>query len=84
MVLRVSGPSFLHRMVRCMAGFLMAAGSGRLGERDLRRAFTGALDGPQIPALPAQGLILWQVEYPKEMEPREVFGEFPQGPEFPL
>ncbi len=84
LVLHVGGPSFLHRMVRCIAGLLVAVGGGRMGEAHVRRALSGAMDGPQIPALPAQGLTLWRVDYPKALEPKEVFGEFPGGPEFPL
>lgn len=83
-VLHVSGPSFLHRMVRCIVGLLVAVGSGRLDERDVRHSLAGALDGPQIPALPAQGLALWRVDYPVKMEPAESYGGFPEGPMFPV
>lgn len=84
LVLHVSGPSFLHRMVRCIAGMLVAVGSGRLSQADVRHALSGALDGPQIPALPAQGLTLWRVDYPKNLEPSEVAGSYPEGPELPV
>ena len=85
LVLHVSGPSFLHRMVRCIAGLLVAVGGGRLGEvGDVAYALTGALDGPQIPALPAQGLTLWSVNYPESMEPVESYGGFPEEPMFPV
>lgn len=83
-VLHIRGPSFLHRMVRCIVGLLVAVGSSRLDEKDLRTALSGSLDGPQIPALPAQGLTLWKVDYPRGMEPTDAFGEFPQGAEFPV
>lgn len=84
LVLHVAGLSFLHRMVRCIAGLLVAVGNGRLGERDVLHALTGAMDGPQIPALPAQGLALWSVEYPAKMEPAESYGRYPDGPLFPV
>jgi tRNA U38,U39,U40 pseudouridine synthase TruA len=85
LVLHVSGPSFLHRMVRCIAGLLVAVGGGRLGEGgDVAYALTGAMDGPQIPALPAQGLTLWSVNYPDSMEPAESYGGFPEEPMFPV
>lgn len=84
LVLHVTGRSFLHRMVRCMAGALVGVGTGRLSERDLRAALEKGYGGPQIPALPAQGLALWEVNYPGELEPKEWSGAFPEGPVFPL
>ena len=84
LVLHVGGPSFLHRMVRCIAGLLVAVGSGRLGEADVGRALSGDITGPQIPALPAQGLTLWDVHYPASFDGGESYGAFPEGPAFPL
>jgi tRNA pseudouridine38-40 synthase len=84
LALHVSGPSFLHRMVRCIGGALVAVGTGRLSPADVERALGGDLSGPQIPALPAQALTLWEVNYPVEMEPAEVAGAWPEGPLFPL
>lgn len=84
LALHVSGPSFLHRMVRCIGGALVAMGTGRLSAADVVRALEGRLDGPQIPALPAQALTLWEVRYPPELEPAEVAGAWPEGPAFPL
>jgi len=84
LVLHVSGLSFLHRMVRCMVGSLVAVGTGRLTRGDLTRALSGRTDGPQIPALPAQGLTLWRVDYPPSMEPHDLYGAFPEEPVFPL
>lgn len=84
LVLHVSGPSFLHRMVRCIAGLLVGVGGGRLGQGDVAYALGGAMDGPQIPALPAQGLALWSVHYPDSMEPVESYGGFPEEPMFPV
>jgi tRNA pseudouridine38-40 synthase len=84
LVLHVAGPSFLHRMVRCIAGMLVAVGSGRLSQAQVRHALSGSMEGPQIPALPAQGLTLWRVDYPKNLEPTEVVGTYPEGPELPV
>jgi tRNA pseudouridine38-40 synthase len=83
LTLRVEGKSFLHRMVRCMAGALVAMGTGRLTPEDLRRALGGDLSGPLVPALPAQGLVLWEVRYPAISE-SAVAGQVPEGPIFPL
>lgn len=84
LVLHVTGPSFLHRQVRCMAGAMVGTGTGRLELEDIRRALTGERDGPQIPALPAQGLTLWDLEYPPQFKPVECAGQIPEGPIFPL
>ena len=84
LVLHVGGPSFLHRMVRCIGGLLVAVGGGRLTPDDVDAALRGPSFPYQIPALPAQGLTLWRVDYPKDLEPMESFGRFPDGPEFPL
>jgi len=84
LVLHVTGRSFLHRMVRCMAGAMVAAGTGRVSLPALRSALAGDCTGPQIPALPAQGLTLWEVEYPGEGPEPESAGEIPDGPIFPL
>ena len=84
LVLHVSGPSFLHRMVRCMGGAMIGAGTGRLSLRDIRSALAGDLSGPQIPALPAQGLALWEVEYPAEATDLDSAGGIPEGLLFPL
>lgn len=83
LALRVEGRAFLHRMVRCMAGALVGLGTGRLTPDDLRRALEGDLRGPLLPALPAQGLTLWEVRYP-EVPARDAAGAIPQGPIFPL
>jgi tRNA pseudouridine38-40 synthase len=84
LILHVTGPSFLHRQVRCMAGAMIGVGTGRLQLEDLRRALLGETRGPQIPALPAQGLTLWDVEYPAQCKPAESAGQIPEGPIFPL
>jgi tRNA pseudouridine38-40 synthase len=84
LVLHVTGHSFLHRMVRCMAGALVGVGTGRLSSEVVANALEGSMEGPQIPALPAQGLVLWEVHYPPEVDVKQSFGTFPDGPFFPL
>ena len=84
LILHVTGPSFLHRMVRCMGGAMVAAGTGRLGLAQIERALAGDLSGPQIPALPAQGLALWEARFEGAPAPTETAGVLPDTPLFPL
>ena len=84
LVLHVSGPSFLHRMVRCMGGAMVAVGTGRLPLSAVRSALAGKPAAPQISALPAQGLVLWDVEYAAHPEPAGEAGAIPEEPIFPL
>jgi len=84
LVLHVSGPSFLHRMVRCMGGAMVAAGTGRLPLSAVRSALAGKPAAPQISALPAQGLVLWDVEYGGFPDPANGAGQIPRGSLFPL
>jgi tRNA pseudouridine38-40 synthase len=84
LVLHVSGPSFLHRMVRCIGGLLMAVGGGRMGPEAVRKALSGQDPGFQIPALPAQGLVLWEVSYPPDDEARPSAGSPPREGLFPI
>lgn len=83
-VLHVAGPSFLHRMVRCMGGAMIAAGTGRMTIPEIRSALAAKPGGPQIPALPAQGLTLWDVEYGGFPDPADGAGEIPESLLFPL
>ena len=66
--MRVVGTAFLHSMVRTIAGTLVLVGQGRrevawvdevVEARDRKAAGQSA---------PAQGLVLWQVEYPAQGE----------------
>jgi tRNA pseudouridine38-40 synthase len=65
LVLTVEGPSFLHRMVRCIAGAITAAGTGRLERRHLSAALAGDTS-VLLHALPSQALHLWEVWYPED------------------
>lgn len=78
LVLTVEGPSFLHRMVRCIAGALTGVGTGRLSQVSVERALRGD-PGAIIQALPAQALHLWEVHYP-EVPSQDIYGEWPEPP----
>ena len=80
----VSGASFLHRMVRCIVGLLLAVGGGRLGMDEVRKALSGEDPGFQIPALPPQGLVLWEVNYPRATEACPSAGSVPREGLFPI
>ncbi len=84
LVLHVSGVSFLHRMVRLIGGALVAVGTGRLAPERIPAMLRGVEPGLQIPALPARGLVLWNVEYPPEAEPAGAAGRSPSEGGFPL
>jgi len=58
----VEGDRFLYKMVRRIVGALVACGSGRLTQRDIRAALAGRLSRPFTTA-PACGLLLDSVEY---------------------
>jgi tRNA pseudouridine38-40 synthase len=61
--LEVAARTFLERMVRLMAGAVVAAGEGRLTPARLRRALARGAPRPVAPAAPARGLILVEVRY---------------------
>jgi tRNA pseudouridine38-40 synthase len=63
-LLNVSAPGFLHRMVRLMAGALLAVGSGRLTPDRIRTALKGGGARHLADATPARGLVLLGVGYP--------------------
>lgn len=58
----VRANSFLYKMVRIMAGALVAVGSGRMDLSELASHLTGGSE-PCVKPLPAQGLFLWEVAY---------------------
>jgi tRNA pseudouridine38-40 synthase len=68
-VFEITAASFLWNMVRCMATVLESAGSAP-GEED---RVEGLLEKhcPRPPAAPAEGLVLWHVEYGIEFQPVE-------------
>lgn len=58
----VCGDRFLYKMVRRIVGALVACGSGRLTQRDIRAALAGK-PHPPFQTAPAQGLLLDSVAY---------------------
>ena len=58
----VEGDRFLYKMVRRIVGALVACGSGRLTQKDIRAALAGRPYQP-FQTAPAQGLLLHSVEY---------------------
>ncbi len=58
----VEGDRFLYKMVRRIVGALVACGSGRLTQKDIRAALAGR-PSPPFQTAPAQGLLLDSVEY---------------------
>ncbi len=58
----VRGGRFLYKMVRRIVGAMVACGSGRLTQRDIRAALAGKHCRPFTTA-PARGLLLDSVEY---------------------
>jgi tRNA pseudouridine38-40 synthase len=58
----VEGDRFLYKMVRRIVGALVACGSGRLTQKDIRAALAGRPFQP-FPTAPAHGLQLGSVEY---------------------
>ncbi len=58
----VRGDRFLYKMVRRIVGALVACGSGRLTQKDIRAALAGR-PFPPFQTAPARGLLLDSVEY---------------------
>jgi tRNA pseudouridine38-40 synthase len=58
----VEGDRFLYKMVRRIVGALVACGSGRLTQRDIRAALAGRHSQP-FQTAPACGLVLDSVDY---------------------
>jgi tRNA pseudouridine38-40 synthase len=64
-VLRIAGRSFLHSMVRIMAGSLAEVGKGRRDPSWIASALAARDRAAAGPTAPPEGLTLWRVEYPK-------------------
>jgi len=58
----VEGDRFLYKMVRRIVGALVACGSGRLTQKDIRAALAG-IPSPPFQTAPAHGLLLDSVDY---------------------
>lgn len=61
--IEIAGRSFLHRMVRFIAGALVAYSRDKLTAGFLESALAGREETLPFPALAARGLHLWEVEY---------------------
>jgi len=59
----VVGRSFLYKMVRSIAGFLLRVGVGELDVKDARRLLKAAERTNEIPTAKPLGLFLWRVDY---------------------
>lgn len=62
-VFSVTGNGFLYNMVRIMAGTLVAVGSGKLTENDIKQILANGERQSAGKTMPAQGLLLKSVEY---------------------
>jgi len=61
--IRVSGEGFLYKMVRSMAGFLMAVGSGHETPESVSEVIASGQRTARVETAPAQGLFFWRVWY---------------------
>lgn len=62
LLVTVRGNRFLYKMVRRIVGALVAYGTGRLTQEDIKAALAGKLS-KSFPTAPAQGLVLDSVDY---------------------
>ena len=61
--IRVSGNGFLYKMVRSIAGFLLAVGTGKERPEAVREVLDSRLRTARVESAPPQGLFLWRVWY---------------------
>ncbi len=61
-LIAVEGDRFLYKMVRRIVGALVAYGTGRLTQKDIRAALAGKTSKP-FQTAPACGLLLDSVDY---------------------
>lgn len=64
LVMTVTADGFLYKMVRLMAGMLVAVGSGRCRPEKVGEILEAKARGKGGPALPPQGLYLTRIYYP--------------------
>ena len=62
----VTANSFLHHMVRIIAGLLIMIGQGRVPPERVRDQLQLRQRGSSTATAPAHGLYLWQVDYPPQ------------------
>ena len=82
--IRVSGEGFLYKMVRSMAGFLLAVGTGKERPEAVAEVLASRVRTARVESAPAHGLILWRVWYgdarvlpPSDRDLFPVFGQSP-------
>jgi len=66
--IEVTGRSFLHNMVRIIAGTLLEVGKGRLKASDMARILAQRDRRAAGPTAPPQGLTLWDIEYTNDRD----------------
>lgn len=65
---RLRGDGFGRYQVRYLVGSTLLTAAGVLSEEQFRSALDSGTSIPGLKA-PAQGLVLWEVRYPKELDP---------------
>ena len=61
--IRVAGEGFLYKMVRSIAGFLIAVGTGKERPEAVREVLESRVRTARVESAPARGLVLWRVWY---------------------
>ncbi len=61
---QVEGDGFLYKMVRSIAGFLIAVGTGKETPEAVREVLASGTRTARVESAPPQGLFLWRVRYP--------------------
>jgi tRNA pseudouridine38-40 synthase len=69
-VLEITADRFLRHMVRALVGTLVAVGRGRVPLESVETAFEPGGERPRAGYAPPQGLFLWRVDYPTNLETR--------------
>lgn len=72
--LRVSGNGFLYKMVRSIAGFLIAVGTGKEEPAAVAEVMESRIRTARVESAPPQGLTLWRVWYPEQSAVAEQAG----------
>lgn len=65
-VVRIVGNAFLHSMIRIVVGSLVEVGRGRRPEAWIADVLAARERSAAGPTAPAEGLVLWHVDYPDE------------------
>ena len=68
LVARVIADAFCHSMVRALVGAAVAVGRGKLSQREVLKLRDAAVRTSEFATMPAHGLTLISVAYPKDKE----------------